>query len=148
MKISSIAFISGGRIQKKYTCDGENINPPLTISEVPESAKSLVLVMEDPDAPMGTFYHWRVWNINPRITEIEENCPISNGETIEGITSAGKPGYIGPCPPSGTHRYIIKVYALNRLLDLAPQAQQTELEKAMQGNIIEQAEMMGVYSRE
>ncbi|MBU3978526.1 YbhB/YbcL family Raf kinase inhibitor-like protein, partial [Patescibacteria group bacterium] len=103
MRITSSAFENREQIPGKYTCNGENINPPLKFSEVPGEAKSLVLIIDDPDAPGGTWIHWIVYNISPNLREVGENSIPDDGE--EGTTTFGKPGYGGPCPPSGVHRY-------------------------------------------
>lgn len=145
MKITSPAFKNNELIPPKYTCDGENINPSLEFSGVPENAKSLVLIMDDPDAPAGTFIHWIIWNIGPSMPGIKENSVPNEAE--EGVTSFGKNGYGGPCPHTGTHHYFFKLYALDAKLDLSPNADKTELEKAMEGHILAQAELIGLYSR-
>ncbi len=146
MKISSPAFEANQTIPSKYTCDGENINPPLQIYDVPAGAKSLVLISDDPDAPMGTWVHWTVWNILPETKEIGENsAPVG---AVEGMTSFGNNGYGGPCPPSGTHRYFFKLYALDTILDLPQFAKAADVEKAMVGHILDKAELIGLYKRE
>lgn len=145
LKIESPAFNNEGMIPLKYTCDGENINPPLVITGIPENTKSLVLIVEDPDAPAGTWIHWTVWNISPATNEIPENS-VPQG-AVEGITDFGSPGYGGPCPPSGKHRYFFKLYSLDITLDLAPSATVEDIEEAIQGHIIESAELMGTYER-
>lgn len=145
MKIFSSAFKNNERIPAKYTCDGENINPPLGISDTPENAKSLALIVNDPDAPRGTWTHWTIWNIDPNIREIAADSTPPN--TIEGVTDFGKPGYGGPCPPSGTHRYFFKIYALDTKIDLAPSKKVNELKKAMEKHILDSAEIIGLYSR-
>lgn len=145
MKIESPAFQHNQPLPAKFTCDGQNINPPLVFSEVPVETKSLVLIMDDPDAPMGTWVHWTVWNISPQIKEIAENS-LPPG-AVEGITSFGKPGYGGPCPPSGTHRYFFKLYALDTTLTLEPSTDKQTLEKALEGHLLAQAELIGLYSR-
>ena len=142
LKISSPKFEHKGSIPVKYTCDGENINPPLIIEGIPEKAKSLVLIVDDPDAPMGTWVHWVVWNI-PTINIIEEN----NVPGVEGINDFNQHGYGGPCPPSGTHRYFFKVYALSTELDLNPSSTKKDVESAMEARIITKAELVGLYSR-
>ncbi len=145
MKISSPMFQNNSAIPKKYTCDGENINPPLEISEVPVKAQSLVLIMDDPDAPSGTWVHWVIWNIDPKTTRIEENSvPI---KAVEGTTSFGRTGYGGPCPPSGTHRYFFKLYTLDTKLDFSPSDKKDQLEEAMKNHILGYAEIIGLYSR-
>lgn len=145
MKITSSAFGNGENIPVKYTCDGEKINPPLQISEVPSEAKSLTLTVEDPDAPSGTYIHWTVWNIKPAASEIPENS-VPQG-AVQGTTSAGKPGFVGPCPPTGTHRYDFRLYALDTELELDSSAKIDGLKKAMEGHIIDNAELLGKYTR-
>lgn len=145
MKIASSAFQNNQLMPAKYTCDGDNINPPLTFSDVPQGTKSLVLIVDDPDAPMGTWVHWTVWNIDPTTNEIKENS-IPTG-TVEGMTSFGKPGYGGPCPPAGTHHYFFKLYALNTTFSLESSSDKSQLEKAMSSHILASAELVGLYSR-
>jgi Raf kinase inhibitor-like YbhB/YbcL family protein len=133
-------------IPLKYTCDGEDVNPPLLISDVPENAKSLVLIVDDPDAPRGNWVHWTVWNISPRVKEIPENsCPQN---AVEGMTDSGRSGYSGPCPPSGTHRYFFKLFALNTTLDLNTSAEAADIEKEMEESILVKAELVGLYRRQ
>ncbi|HUT22395.1 MAG TPA: YbhB/YbcL family Raf kinase inhibitor-like protein [Candidatus Bipolaricaulota bacterium] len=143
MKIQSPEFTSGRAIPVKYTCDGENINPPLMISDVPENAKSLVLICDDPDSPRVTWTHWTVWNIDSKILKIEENSDPG----VEGVTSFGRVGYGGPCPGSGEHRYFFKLFALDIELTLDGGADISKLDSAMKGHILAQAELMGKYSR-
>lgn len=145
MKIESTVFKNNQQIPSKYTCDGENTNPPLEFSDVPEKAKSLVLIMDDPDAPRGTFVHWVVFNIDPQTKDVAEGKVPDNG--AEGVTSFGKQGYGGPCPPSGTHRYFFKLYALDEKLNLNRSAGKKEVESAMVGHILAQAELIGLYQR-
>jgi Raf kinase inhibitor-like YbhB/YbcL family protein len=146
MRLTSPAFQNNENIPPKFTCDGENASPPLEISEVPAEAKSLVLIVDDPDAPSGDFVHWTVWNISPEIKLIAENSFPEN--TFEGTTDFGKPGYGGPCPPSGTHRYFFKLYALDTLLSLDSSAKSEDVEKAMEGHILDQATLIGLYQRQ
>ena len=144
MKITSSAFQQGVNIPSKFSCDGPNSSPPLQISDVPTEAKSLVLIVDDPDAPSGLFTHWAVWNISPQNTTIAEgNTP----KGVQGTNDFGKSGYGGPCPPSGTHRYYFKVFALDRELDLPVGAKRSQLDAAMKGHVIAQGELMGRYSR-
>lgn len=143
LKLTSPSFTSD--IPPKYTCDGDDINPPLFIESVPAGAQSLVLIVDDPDAPAGTWVHWLVWNIDPLTSTIEENSVPS--DSVQGTTSFGKPGYGGPCPPSGRHRYFFKLYALDTMIELSESAKKEELEKAMQGHILDQAELVGSYGR-
>src|SRR3990172_4411996 len=145
MKLSSSAFTHNQTIPAKYTCDGENVNPPLTITDVLTDSKSLTLIVDDPDAPAGTWVHWTVWNISPDTKQIAENSVPSNA--IQGKTSFGNSGYGGPCPPSGTHRYFFKLYALDTTLSLGQNATKQDLEKAFVGHILDQAELIGLYSR-
>ncbi|OGH20419.1 MAG: phosphatidylethanolamine-binding protein [Candidatus Levybacteria bacterium RIFCSPHIGHO2_02_FULL_37_13] len=145
MKILSSAFNHNKRIPAKYTCDGENISPPLQFLEVPESAKSLVLIVDDPDAPSKVWVHWVVYNINPQTSKVRENSVPEGG--VEGMTDFGKPGYGGACPPSGAHRYFFKLYALDTILDLPQSATKQMVEEKMQRNIIDRAELIGLYSR-
>lgn len=145
MKLESSAFQHNGAMPPLYTCDGRDINPPLRISGVPEDAKSLVLIMDDPDAPSDTWVHWVVWSINPKTTEIaEDSVPV---EAKLGATSFGRPGYGGPCPPSGAHRYFFKLYALDIPLTLSSGATTADVETAMAGHILAQTELVGLYSK-
>ena len=151
MKITSPLFEHNEAIPSKYTCDlsrqvGGNVNPPLKIEGVPEGAKSIVLIMDDPDATRGLWVHWVLWNLSPDTKEIPENSVPAGA--VEGTTSFGKPGYGGPCPPSGTHRYFFKLYALNGKLELPPSAGKAELEEAMAGQVLDQVELIGLYSRQ
>lgn len=146
MKISSLAFEDNKAIPAKYTCDGENTNPPLVFSDVPKDVKSLVLIVDDPDAPGGMWVHWTVWNIASATREILENSVPEGAQ--EGVTDFSKPGYGGPCPPSGTHRYFFKLYALDSTLDLEDTADKTDLEAAMASHIFASAELMGLYKRQ
>src|SRR6266852_3867540 len=115
MKITTTAFQEGGNIPSKFTCDGADTNPPLRFEGVPAEAKSLALIVDDPDAPGGLFTHWLVWNIDPKTTEIVENsAPVG---AVQGTNDFPKKGYGGPCPASGTHRYYFKVFALAQTLD-------------------------------
>ena len=115
--VTSRAFKNGEMIPKKYTCKGGDVNPPLEIKGIPAEAKSLALIMDDPDAPVGTWVHWVVWNIP--LEGVEKVIAENSAPGIEGINSAGKHHYHGPCPPSGVHRYYFKFYALNAMLNLA-----------------------------
>jgi Raf kinase inhibitor-like YbhB/YbcL family protein len=142
LDISSTAFKIGEMIPARYTCDGANINPPLDIKDIPEEAKCLALIADDPDAPIGTWVHWVVWNI-PVTHHIKEG----KIHGTEGINDFQKHHYGGPCPPSGTHRYFFKVYALDALLDLPATAKKLQLEKAMSEHIIAFGELIGLYKR-
>jgi Raf kinase inhibitor-like YbhB/YbcL family protein len=144
MKISSSAFSDGGSIPAKYTCDGANSSPPLSIEGVPPAAKSLALIMDDPDAPSGTFDHWIVWNIDPKAAAIAEG---QSPQGVAGRNGFGKSGYGGPCPPSGEHRYYFRLYALDTTLNLQPSSKKTDLQNAMKGHTLADAQMMGRYKR-
>lgn len=147
MKLTSPAFQNQGTIPARYTCEGSNINPPLAIDEVPESTQSLVLFVDDPDAPAGTWNHWIVYNIEPRTHAIAENS-IPAG-ALQGTNDFGRLGYGGPCPPPGSaHRYFFKIYALDAQLDLLPGARKSVVEQAVQDHILAQAELVGLYQRE
>ena len=143
--LTSPAFNHGSQIPSKYTCDGENINPHLIIHGVPVNAKSLALVVEDPDAPMGLWVHWVLWNIPPETNEIHEHTAPWGAE--EGLNTRKKRGYDGPCPPPGTHRYFFRLFALDYKLKLAADSDKPALEKAMEQHILAAAELMGTYSR-
>src|SRR5256714_2094606 len=145
MKITSPAFQEGGEIPAKFSRDGGNRNPALDISGTPSESKSLVLIVDDPDAPVGLFTHWLVWNIDPKTTEIAEHS-VPNG-AVQGTNDYPNLGYGGPQPPSGTHRYYFKIFALDRMLDLKSGAKRRELDAAMQGHVIAQGELMGRYSK-
>ena len=131
MQVESSAFKAGNSIPVKYTCEGKNINPPISFKQIPQEAKSLALIIEDPDATKGTFDHWVIWNIEPS-TQIEEN----SAPGIEGKNGSGKVEYTGPCPPAGTgiHHYYFKVYALDKKLSLEKGSGKIQLQKAMQGH--------------
>ncbi len=145
MTITSTAFKSNESIPVKYTCDGADINPPLVIENVPSVAKSLALIVDDPDAPRGTWVHWVVWNIDPATREIKEHS-IPDGAQ-QGTNDFRKLDYGGPCPPSGTHRYFFKLYALDKVLNLGPNTTKAALESAMKGHILARAEIIGLYKR-
>lgn len=146
MKISSPAFEDGENIPAHFTCDGENTSPPLEISDIPEEAKSLTFILHDPDAPgPDGFTHWVVFNIDPQTKIISENS-VPPG-SAEGTNSTGGTGYTPPCPPSGVHHYHFKLYALDSKLDPDGSAKREDIEKAMEGHVLDQAELIGLYSR-
>jgi Raf kinase inhibitor-like YbhB/YbcL family protein len=150
ISVSSSAFEEGGMIPSKYTCDGKDISPPLKWEGVPEGTKSIALISDDPDAPMGTWVHWVMWNVPPDAQGLPENVPpdspLPDGSR-QGITDFGRPGYGGPCPPSGTHRYYFKVYALDTVLELPTSARKGDLLKAVEGHVLAEGQLMGRYSR-
>jgi len=145
MKIESLAFKHNEKIPSKYTCDAGDVSPPLQFSDVPKNAKSLVLIMDDPDAPMGTWDHWTVWNIDPTTRDIPEGSTPAGA--VEGTQSWKQTGYGGPCPPSGTHRYFFKLFALDTRLNLPSSVNKAKLEAAMKGHVLDKAELIGLYSR-
>lgn len=146
LTLTSAAFNSGQMIPKRYTCDGENINPPLSVSGIPEGTQSLSLIVDDPDAPTGTWVHWLVWNIPPQFSDIPEDS--SPPSALQGTNDFGKEQWGGPCPPPGLeHRYAFKLFALDALLELQRGANKPLLEKAMEGHILNQTELIGIYAR-
>ena len=150
LEISSTAFKNNGLIPKQYTCDGENFSPPLSWTEIPEGTESLALISDDPDAPGSTWVHWVIYNMPPNSKGLQEGVlPIQDmaHETKQGINDFKKIGYGGPCPPSGTHRYSFKLYALNTKLNLESGATKKQLLIAMKGHILAQAKLIGKYKR-
>jgi len=145
MQITSPQFEHNGYLPDKYGCQGTNINPPLTISDLPKDAKSLALIVDDPDAPRGVWTHWVVFNIAPDAKEISEGS-VPAGAT-QGINDFGKTNYGEPCPPFGEHRYFFKLYALDTMLDLDSKTTKQNLEQAMAGHVLAQAEIIGLFSR-
>jgi Raf kinase inhibitor-like YbhB/YbcL family protein len=145
LKITSPAFSTNGFIPARYTCDGGNINPPLEISNVPAEAKSLALIVDDPDAPAGNWVHWVVWGIDPAAREIAEDSVPRNA--VQGKNDWKRNSYGGPCPPSGVHRYFFKLYALDTRLKLGLGSTKKELEHAMQGHLLASSELIGLYKR-
>lgn len=145
LTITSPAFAGGGVIPAKYTCDGADVSPPLVIGPVPAGTGSLALIMDDPDAPMGTWVHWVVWNIPPQAREIPENGLPSGAS--QGRNDWKRNSYGGPCPPSGTHRYLFRLYALDAPLNLGSSTTKADLARAMQGHVLAQGELMGTFHR-
>src|SRR5881398_4043897 len=144
MKITSPAFQEGGTIPEKFSKNGQNVSPELRIEAAPAEAKSLALIVDDPDAPVGLFTHWLVWNSDPKTTEIPERGTPKGA--VQGTNDYPNLGYGGPQPPSGTHRYYFKIFALDQTLDLRSGAKRQELDKAMSGHVIAQGQLMGRYS--
>ena len=151
IKIISTAFEDGGMIPSKYTCDGEDISPPLHWEAVPDGTASIAIISDDPDAPVGTWVHWVLFNLPPDTKELKEKFPddetLPDG-TRQGITDFGATGYGGPCPPSGTHRYYFKIYALDKKIDVATIVDKTQLLQEMEGHIIGQGQLIGKYQRQ
>ena len=150
IELTSQAFTEGGMIPAKYTCDGPNVSPPLKWAAAPDGTKSFALICDDPDAPMGTWVHWILFNLSAGIRGLPENIPptktLENGAR-HGKNDFGKLGYGGPAPPRGTHRYYFKLYALDIALNLDSGATKKDLLKAMEGHILGQGELMGKYQR-
>ena len=151
MRIMSSAFSHEERIPTRYTCEGENISPEITWEGAPPETAAFTLILHDPDAPRTDgFTHWMVYNIPAIVTRIPEEIPEGprlSGLGLQGKNDAGTIGYVGPCPPSGTHRYYLRLFALRKQLDLGPGATAAEVQSAMHDHIIEQAELMGTYER-
>lgn len=142
MKLTSPEFEKDKFVPTKFTCQGDDVNPALTIEDVPQGAKSLALIVDDPDAPMGIWVHWVVYDI-PVISRIGENSIPGK----QGINDFRRKDYGGPCPPSGTHRYFFKIYALDKVLNLKEGCSKKDLEKAMEGHILDKAELIGLYKK-
>jgi hypothetical protein len=149
-ELTSSAFGAGETIPQKYTCDGDDISPPLAWGDPPAGTRSFALISDDPDAPVGTWVHWVLYNLPADARALPEAVPadadLADGSQ-HGNSSWRRPGYGGPCPPSGTHRYFFKLYALDTVLDLKSGASKEELLKAMEGHVLAEAELMGTYSR-
>lgn len=146
MKLSSKVFGNNQPIPRRYTCDGENVSPPLKIENIPGATKSLALVVDDPDSPSGNFLHWIIWNVSSTTTTLREGDGPANA--TQGINDFGKVGYGGPCPNSGEHRYKFRLYALDAYLDTSPSSSRKDIEAAMRGHVLEEAELSGSYKRE
>jgi len=150
MNLKSRAFDNGGMIPARYTCDGADVSPSLEWSPGPEGTKSYALICDDPDAPMGTWVHWVIFNLPAGITELPEDVPhekkLPSGG-LQGVNDFRKIGYGGPCPPGGTHRYFFRVYALDTTLPLGPGATRDQVLKAMKGHGLVEGQLMGKYKR-
>ena len=144
LKVTSSAFSHNQNIPAKYTCKGEDFNPSLHVEGFPPETQSLVLIMDDPDAPVGTWDHWILWNL-PVSPDIPENSVPAGA--AQGVNSWGRNDYGGPCPPSGTHRYFFKVYALDTQLQISASSGKGDVERAMQGHILDKAELIGLFSK-
>ncbi len=143
LELRSSVFEDGGTIPSRYTCDGENLSPPLSFAGVPDGTRSLALVVDDPDAPVGTFTHWLAWGIDPGADGLGEGQPAPR----EGRNGFGTVGYAGPCPPRGRHRYFFRLHALDTELELEPGADRDVLERSLDGHVLETAELVGGYER-
>ena len=150
LTIKSSAFEEGGMIPSKYTCDGDDVSPPLSWEGIPEGTKSIALICDDPDAPMGTWVHWVLFNLPPDAKGLPEAVPpvaeLENGAR-QGTNDFRRLGYGGPCPPGGTHQYYFKLYALDTVLELHSGATKADLLKAMEGHVLSEGQLMGRYSR-
>ena len=150
IKLTSAAFIDGAAIPSPYTCEGANVSPPLAWDTLPASARTLALIADDPDAPGGTWTHWVYFNLPASVKALTENVPAEERPAVGGMQGANdfrKTGYGGPCPPSGTHRYFFKLYALDTALSLASGATKDQVLKAMQGHIVAEGQLIGTYSK-
>ena len=161
LHLSSPAFTDGGTIPKAFTCDGADRSPPLQWSGVPQAARSLVLICDDPDAPAGTWSHWVVFNLPPDVTSLEEGIAAELAAapeprpavkqvlrtTVQGKNDFGKIGYGGPCPPSGSHRYVFRLYAVDRSLDVSAGATRAEVLRAIEGHVVAEGKLTGKYAR-
>lgn len=151
MKITCAAFTEGQIIPQKYTCEGQDISPPLKWTDAPSNTKSFALIADDPDAPNGTWVHWVLYDLPAAATELDENVTKAKqlpGGAKQGINDFGRTGYGGPCPPPGKpHRYYFKLYALDKMLDLKPGATKNDVFKVMQGHILAEGQLMGTYQR-
>jgi Raf kinase inhibitor-like YbhB/YbcL family protein len=150
MKLASSAFTEGQAIPRQYTCSGINISPPLEWSGIPKSAKTIAIIADDPDAPAGTWVHWVIYNLPADTMGMIENLPPTEeikGGGLQGKNDFEKIGYGGPCPPSGTHRYFFKIYALDNELPLQAGAMKADVEKAMSGHVLAQAQLMGTFRK-
>ncbi|MGR3302347.1 MAG: YbhB/YbcL family Raf kinase inhibitor-like protein [Candidatus Scalindua sp.] len=150
LEIKSAAFGEGDLIPKQFTCDGADVSPPLSWSQSPEGTRSLVLICDDPDAPMGTWVHWVLYGLSPDTLEISENIPDDKellGGAKHGINDFRKYGYGGPCPPGGTHRYFFRLYAVDTEVDLDPGATKGEVLEAIKGHVLAEGQLMGRYRR-
>jgi hypothetical protein len=143
-RLSSPAYLEGTQYPDKYSCEGQDINPPLEFSGIPAGTKTLALVLEDPDAPGGTYVHWIIWNITPTAKIDEDSVPQG---AVQGLNTAGTNTYESPCPPYGTHRYIFNAYALDTMLSLSQKAERADLEPAMKGHILASASLTGLRSK-
>lgn len=145
IRVSSPAFEGNSFIPRRYTCDGADVNPPIALADIPAAAKSMALIVDDPDAPVGTWVHWVLWNIPPATREIAENSAPEGA--VQGKNDWRRNNYGGPCPPSGAHRYFFKLYALDAVLSISPGSTKADLERAMKGHLLAHGELVGLYKR-
>jgi len=150
IKLTSPAFEDGVMIPGKYTCDGDDVSPQLNWEDIPDGTQSIAIIMDDPDAPRGTWVHWVIYNIEPDTNELHENIDtdeVVNSGALQGKNSWGNIGYGGPCPPGGVHRYFFKIYALDAETLTEPGATKEDLLESIRGHILDQGELMGRYER-
>lgn len=145
LTITSDSFRENATIPREFTCDGAGLRPNLAFGGIPEGTASLAIIVSDPDAPSGTFIHWTAWNIDPALTYLPGTDPLSRA--VQGVTGTGRAGYVGPCPPTGTHRYIFTLYAVSTQLDLPASSTIDELKAALIGQVLAEATLTGLYSR-
>jgi Raf kinase inhibitor-like YbhB/YbcL family protein len=151
MNLVSNSFAEGEFIPPLYTCDGANISPPLSWSGLPKGTRSLALICDDPDAPGGDFVHWVLFNIPPEVGGVEEGQPRNGsgpGGSVQGMTDFGRPGYGGPCPPRGTHRYYFRLFALDAMLEGGTESTKSDLMYRMEGRVLARCTLMAYFKRE
>lgn len=148
LAITSPAYAEGQPIPAQFTCRGKDISPPFAWSGIPRNARSFAFILDDPDAPGGTWTHWTFWNLPAAAKGLEEGADVTDAGAVQGKTSAGTVGYHGPCPPSGTHRYVATLYALSQPLNLQLGASVTQLRAAMVGRILAQAKLTGTFTKD
>jgi hypothetical protein len=147
MTISSSAFVQGAKIPREFTCQGEGVSPPLAFGGAPAGTRALALVVDDPDAPRGTFTHWTAWDVGASATSLPRKANVASVGGIEGTNDADERGYVGPCPPSGSHRYFFRIFALDGPLGLAAGAGPADVWKALDGRTLAWGELMGTYQK-
>jgi hypothetical protein len=147
LTVTTSAFSNGAAIPREYTCQGSNVSPDLAIANLPNGTKSVALIMDDPDAPRGTFLHWTFWNLPPEKAMLAKGAKLASLGAREGENDGGRTGYAGPCPPSGSHRYFFKAYALSEPLELAAGAELSQLTKTMESRVLAWGELLGTYQK-
>ena len=148
LTLTSSAYAEGSPIPARHTCKGDDVSPAFSWTGVPRNARSLAFILEDPDAPGGTWTHWTFWNLPAAAKGLEEKADVTEAGALEGITSSGTMGYHGPCPPSGTHRYVARLFALSQPLSLSHGAKVQQIRSAMLGRIVAEAKLTGTFSKE
>jgi Raf kinase inhibitor-like YbhB/YbcL family protein len=147
LNVTSSVFTQGGAIPANYTCAGKNVSPPLTWSNAPKGTKSFAIIMDDPDAPMGVWVHWVLYNLPASVTQLKEDFKIEEIKAVGGKNDYGSATYRGPCPPGGQHRYVFKLYALDKILEVVPGMTKRTLEEVMRGHILAEGKLIGTFSQ-